>query len=500
MIRVGRSGEARVDPERLESANYEPMKTFLCVILVSLATVTATTAYATTVTKVMDVTSFGAIGDGVAIETKAFQASIDGCHESGGGIVRVPAGDFQIGTIELKSNVTLSLDHGANLLGSTNKADYPSEGLDDPREGGPHCLIYANGATNVSIEGLGVIDGRGTAENFPRLRSGGRHRGLRPRLLRMVNCDGVTFSGVTWKRPAFWGLHLIDCKNIHFNTVTIRFRNNNYNNDGLDLDGCEDVLIENCDIDSGDDAICLKSSKNPCRHIVVRRCKVSSNTAALKFGTSSRGGFIDVNVTNCYFYNCPMGAIKLQLVDGGRLEDVMISRIAMKEVGCPIFIRLGDRGSTFEGRDTPKPPVGTVKDILISDVVAEVSIEDRALAANAPYKNIKPEDAPGITDKEKSKAGPIMITGIPGHYVENVTLRNVKISFPGHGTSEDAQRTVPEDIERYPEQFFFGVLPSWGAYIRHAKNIEFDSVKLEVRTTDERMKIHLDDVEGFVQR
>lgn len=449
---------------------------------------------------IFDVRTYGAVGDGVAIDTEAIQAAIDACHSEGGGQVRVPPGKFQIGTIELKSNVAFSLDHGATLLGSTNKADYPTEGIDDPREGGPHCLIYANGASNIAIEGLGVIDGRGTPENFPRLRSGGRNRGLRPRLLRMNHCEKVRFSGVTWKRPAFWGLHLVDCKDIHFDAVTLRFRNNNYNNDGLDLDGCENVLIEDCDLESGDDAICLKSSKNPCRNIVVRRCKVSSNTAALKFGTSSRGGFIDVNVSNCIFFDCPMGAIKLQLVDGGRLENVDISRITMKEVGCPIFIRLGDRGNTFSRDDNEKPPVGTIKNVRISDVLAEVTIEDRDKATRAAYKNIKPEDAPGITDKEKSKAGPIMITGIPGHYVQNVRLQNVRISFPGHGTKEDAARTVPEDAERYPEQFFFGVLPSWGAYVRHAKNIEFVNVQLETRTTDERKKIHLDDVEGFINR
>jgi len=453
-----------------------------------------------TVTKVFNIESFGTVGDGVAIETQAIQDSIDACHDAGGGVVRVPAGDFQIGTIKLKSNVTLSLDYGANLLGSTDTADYTTEGLDDPREGGPHCLIYANGATNVAIEGLGVIDGRGTAENFPRRRSRGRNQGLRPRLLRMNNCDGVTFSGVTWKRPAFWGLHLVDCKNIHFDAITVRFRNNNFNNDGLDLDGCENVWIQNCDIDSGDDAICLKSSKNPCRNIVVRGCRVSSNTAALKFGTSSRGGFIDVNVSNCYFHDCPMGAIKLQLVDGGRLENVDISRITMDEVGCPIFIRLGNRGSTFSENESETAPVGTLKNVRISDVVAQVTIQDREKATRATYKNIKLEDAPGITDKEKSKAGPIMITGIPGHYVENVRLQNVKILFPGHGTTEDAGRTVPEDVDRYPEQYFFGVLPAWGAYIRHAKNIEFVNVKLSARTTDARKKLLLEDVEGFVER
>jgi polygalacturonase len=301
----------------------------------------------------------------------------------------------------------------------------------------------------------------------------------------MVNCGQLTFSGVTYKRPAFWGLHLIDCRNIHLNAVTIRFRNNGYNNDGLDLDGCENVLIENCDIDSGDDAICLKSSKHPCRNIVVRGCKVTSNTAPLKFGTSSRGGFIDVNVSNCYFYNSPMGGVKLLLVDGGRLENVDISRIVMEDVENPIFIRPGNRGRTYTKRTGQKQdvdvkpegaPVGTLKNVRIRDLVAEVTGED------------------------KSRSGPIMITGIPGHYVEDVVLENVKISYPGGGTQEDAERAVAEDIARYPEQFFFGVLPSWGAYVRHARNIAFINVELKTRTTDAQQRMYMEDVEDFVEQ
>ncbi|TWU56299.1 glycoside hydrolase family 28 protein [Rubripirellula reticaptiva] len=449
--------------------------------------------------KVFSIRSFGAVGDGVAMDTNAVQETIDACHDSGGGVVRVPAGDFQIGTIILKSDVTLSLDYGASLLGSTNAADYPTDNLSRPREGDAHCLIYAENAKNITIEGLGVIDGRGTHENFPRNRKGGKNSGVRPRLMRMERCENITFSGVTYKRPAFWGLHLIDCKNIHFNAVTVRFRNNNFNNDGFDLDGCENVLIENCDISTGDDAICLKSSLNPCRNIVVRGCRMDSNTAALKFGSSSRGGFIDVSVTNCYFHNCPMGAIKLQSVDGGRLENVTISRVVMKDVGCPLFMRLGNRGSTF-GERRESPPVGTLKNIRISDVVAEVTVEDRAKAAEAVYKNLKVDTTPGVTDNEKSKAGPIMITGIPGHFIENVILENIKFSFPGNGTGKDAKRDVAEDIDRYPEQFFFGVLPAWGAYIRHAKNIEFTNVQMTIRDADQRQMVVLDDVEGFVER
>ena len=91
-----------------------------------------------------------------------------------------------------------------------------------------------------------------------------------------------------------------------------------------------------------------------------------------------------------------------------------------------------------------------------------------------------------------------MITGIPGHYVENVTLENIEISYPGGGSQADAERVVPEDENRYPEQFFFGTLPSWGAYIRHARNITFKNVKLTTRASDKREMIILDDVEGFV--
>ena len=476
----------------------EGTNTFSLLLISAIVSLGSVAHAEVTKPKRFDIRSYGAVGDGVAMDTEAVQKTVDACHAAGGGVVWVPAGDFQIGTIILKSNVTLSLDYGASLLGSTDVADYPIGNLSRPREGAAHCLIYAENAKNITIEGLGVIDGRGTHENFPRNRRGGRNSGIRPRLMRMESCEHLTFSGVTYKRPAFWGLHLIDCKNIHFDAVTVRFRNNNFNNDGLDIDGGENVLIENCDISAGDDAICLKSSKNPCRNIVVRGCQVDSNTAALKFGTSSRGGFIDISVTNCYFHDCPMGAIKLQSVDGGRLENVNISRVVMKDVGNPLFMRLGNRGSTFgEGRGST--PVGTLKNIRVSDVVAEVIVEDRAKTAEAVYKNRKVDTTPGVTDNEKSKAGPIMITGIPGHSIENVVLENFKISFPGNGTEEDAKRVVAEDENRYPEQYFFGVLPAWGAYIRHAKNVEFKNVEMTLRGSDERQKIVLDDVEGFVE-
>ena len=454
-------------------------KTLVVILVSAIISMGSIVCAETNKPKVFNIKTYGAIGDSVTLNTEAIQKTIDACHAAGGGVVWVPAGDYVIGTITLRSNITLSLDYGASLLGSQNFADYATN-LSKPREGWAHCLIYAENATNITIEGLGVIDGRGTREAFP------WGKGPSPRLMRMENCDQLTFSGITYKRSAFWGLHLIDCRNIHFDAVTIYSRNNNRGNDGMDLDGCENVLVENCDINSGDDAICLKSSLNPCKNIVVRNCKISSHTAPLKFGASSHGGFIDISVTNCYFYDSPMGAIKLELVDGGRLENVDISRIVMENVGNPIFIRLGSRGKTY-GKGG-KAPVGSVKNIRISDVVAEVTLEDKTKATS------------DLTDREKASAGPIMITGIPGHYVEDVVLENIKISYPGYGTEEDAKRVVPEDEDRYPEQYFFGVLPAWGAYIRHAKNIEFKNVEMTLRSSDARQKIVLDDVEGFVEK
>ena len=458
-------------------------------------------------TDMFNVQDFGAIGDDDKLDTLPIQKAIDDCNKAGGGHVWFPPGKYITGTIHIKSNVTMSLDHGAELLGSQELKDYPLDDLRPSREGNSECLLYAQDATNIRFEGLGVIDGRGQPEFFPK-RAGPGGRDNRPRLLRFENCTQVTFSGLTYKNPAFWGIHIVDCKDVHFTGVKIRMRGNHSNNDALDIDACEDVLIENCDITSGDDGICLKSTLGPCRNIKVRDCIVSSATAALKFGTSSYGGFIDVDVSNCYFYDCPMGAIKLQAVDGGRLENVSISRIVMDDVGSPLFIRLGNRGRTYtkntktgsnqgskvkpEGAD-----VGTIKNIHIKDVVANVTFQNREKATRDHGDKRAVEKSPEKTDREKAMAGPIMITGIPGHYVEDIVLENFVITYPGQGTEAESKREVPEEIARYPEQYFFGVLPSWGAYIRHAKNVTFKNVTMTTREADERVKFVTDDVQGF---
>jgi polygalacturonase len=173
------------------------------------------------------------------------------------------------------------------LLGSTNLADYATTvrgAIEAPAFN--RCLIYAYRAKNIGFTGKGLVDARGTPAAFP-VKSG-KQLGERPMLMRFVECENVSFKDLSFKNPASWGLHMVSCRNLHFEGIRMESKHNNTNNDGIDLDGCVDVLVEDCVIKSGDDAICLKSTTSqPCSNIVVRGCELSSDTAAVKLGTSS---------------------------------------------------------------------------------------------------------------------------------------------------------------------------------------------------------------------
>ncbi len=430
---------------------------------------------------VFDVRGFGAKGSGERLDTQAFQAAIDACAEDGG-LVRVGPGRYVVGTIKLRSNVELHVEEGAEILGSTSLDDYSgdNQGAVEAPEFNK-CLIYAENARNISITGKGTINGRGAKANFP---TGRRGRKLdRPMLIRFVGCTDVTFTDITLRDSGSWCTHLVECDNITARRVTID-THVNANNDGVDLDGCANVLIEDCDIRSGDDAVCPKSTtRKLCENIVVRNCRITSNTAAFKCGTSSLGGFRNISFTDCEITDTRMGVIKLLLVDGGILEDITISNLTMRNVEGPIFIRLGNRGRPYDVPITQVQhkdaahegvPTGRVKGIRISNIRAQVVSEER-------------------------KRWGIMIAGLSEHPVEDVLLEDIEVSFPGGGTAEEAQNIVPEDETRYPEQFFFGTLPSWGAYVRHARHVEFRNVNLQTRAPDQRQRLILDDVEGFAE-
>jgi len=416
--------------------------------------------------KTVDATKADAVGDGETVNTAAIQKAIDACSADGGGTIQFPAGSYVTGTIQLKNNVTLQLDENAVLLGSTNAADYrnvdPFMAGDGVRLG--YALIVAEGANHVGVEGAGTIDGQGR-----KLKAAQSRYTVRPFLMRWLHCTNVTVTDVHLTNPGAWTLNFFQSRNATVERVTIRTRTTGLvNNDGIDLDSCEDVRIRDCDIESGDDAICIKAtSPLPCRNITASGCKLSTKTNAIKLGTESLGDFENISVTNCQISNTGMAGIALYSVDGANLHDVVINNITMDGVTVPVCVRLGARLKTFRAGDQPKPP-GTLRDVTI--------------------KNVRATGARQIG---------LLISGITNHPVENLTLENIQIELPGGGKLADAQIQLPEREKAYPEYSMFGkVMPAYGIYARHVRGIIFKNVRTTVKNPDERPANIFLDVEG----
>ena len=432
-------------------------------VLIFILTASVMTA---TPGKLIDVTKSGVIGDGTTVNTAAIQKAIDACSANGGGTIRFPAGRFVTGTIQLKDNVTLHLDENAVLLGSTNAADYRNVDPFMAGDGVPlgYALIVADGVSHVGVEGAGAIDGQGR-----KLKAAQSRYTVRPFLMRWLRCTNVTVTDVHLTNPGAWTLNFFQSRHATVERVTIRTRNTGLaNNDGIDLDSCEGVRIRDCDIDSGDDAICIKAtSPLPCRDITASGCKLSTKCNAIKLGTESLGDFEKIFVTDCQIRDTGMAGIALYSVDGANLHDVAISGITMDGVTVPICVRLGARLKTFRAGDQPKPP-GTLRDVTIKNV-----------------------SATGVR-----QIG-LLISGITNHPVENLTVENIQIEVPGGGKLADARIQLPEKEKAYPEYSMFGkVMPAYGIYARHVRGITFKSVRTTVKATDERPANIFIDAEG----
>ncbi|MBL7969336.1 MAG: hypothetical protein JNK09_20195 [Prolixibacteraceae bacterium] len=418
--------------------------------------------------KTYNVIDFGVVADGSTVNTPAIQKLIDDCSAKGGGTVFFPEGQFVSGTILIKDNVTLHLDEKAELLGSANIADYQ---LVDPfrtGNGAPmgYCFIGAVDAKNVGITGKGTINGRGKEV----LESGGR--GKRPFLLRIVRCNGVVVKGVRLINSTAWTTHFFASRNIDIDDVFINSRGLG-NNDGFDIDCSQDVKIINCEVDTGDDALCFKTtwSKMPCKNIVVKGLRLTSNHAGIKFGTESMAPFENIRITDIYIYNTNNGGIKINSVDGAQIRNVEISNVVMDNVRTPILLRLGSRLNVFRRDSDSKQETGVIENVTIRNVKARSAAETQ----------LKPPSG-------------VLITGVPGHPIKNVTLENIEISLPGGGTAENARHEVPEAEAEYPEVRTFGpTIPAYGIWARHIEGLKLKKISLILASSDVRPALIVQD-------
>jgi len=445
-----------------------------------------------------DVTQFGAVGDGATLNTAAIQAAVDAAAAAGGGDVVFPAGRFLTGTIYLKNNVHLRLTPGTVILGSTNLADYPLTPCAYPSRSDSYtlrALIWGEGLTNVGLSGPGTIDGQGAAFSGnvatpEEVAAAARLHGPegryepnkvylnRPYLIRLISCSHVRIENLTLRNSAMWMQHYLDCEFLTLRGLDV-FNHVAANNDMIDVDGCRNVVISDCIGDTDDDALTLKSTgARPTEHVVVTNCILSSHCNAIKAGTESAGGFKDIAISNCVVRRSRvtepragraegLAGIALEIVDGGALERVAISNIVIEGTTAPLFMRLGNRARPPKAAD-PKPPVGTFRDVAISNIVA-------------------------------TGASPMgcAFAGLPGHPIENITLSNIRIRFAGGGSFDAAE--VPEVEDKYPESTMFGPLPAFGFYFRHARNIKLRDIDLTTATPDPRPAIACEDVEALQQ-
>ena len=438
---------------------------------------------------------FGAKADGVTLNTAAIQAAIDCASANGGGRVILQAGNYVCGSIYLKNDVTLHLEYGATLLGSLNPWDYIRDSYVNWT-----AIVFAIKQHNIGITGKGVIDGRGfdVANNMvqyvrrglfeDRLALDRPQESNRPENVHFRECTDVTISGITLKNPACWTQQYDQCKRLTIDGIKVDAKAY-WNNDGLDIVDCSDVVVRNCYIDASDDAYCLKSHSvdGISENILIENCVGRSSANGIKFGTFTRGIFRNIKFKNMTIFDTYRSAITIATVDGSSVEDVEVDGLRSIHTGNPIFIRTGARRT---GKVTP-----CLKNIVIKNMYAEVPFEK----PDAGYNYEGPvEDLP----RNICASG---IQGIPGIRVENVRLENIEIVYPGRANENYAYRghspedlaAIPELEKSYPEFSNWKELPAWGFYIRHADGLTLKNVTLRVQGADYRPAIVTDDIDGL---
>lgn len=432
------------------------------------------------------ITDYGAVGDGKTICTEFINHAIEACHQNGGGIVYFPAGAYVSGTIFLKDNIHLYLEAGAILICSTDVNQFPYQtSTMVSLVGGGHSLIHAENKKNITISGAGTIDGQGDKSPYHithKERSAGI---MRPRIISMTGCKNVHIKDITLKNSPSWMQHYLACEDLSIDGITVSNRRSSVNNDGIDIDCCRNVRISNCNINSEDDAIVMKSTSGKfCENITISNCVLSSHCNALKCGTESNGGFRNISVSNCVIYDTYLSGIALEIVDGGIMDLVNINNITMYRVNNPLFIKLGNRARPYS-KTMEKPGMGEIHNIQITNIQAnEVGEYIEEPEMKFSHYNARP------------LAAGIFIDGLPEKNISNIALSNFVINYKGGGSKEDALVKVPDNPQAYPEYSSYGdIRPAYGFYCRNITHLRLENIQVSFDKPDYRPAYIFDHVD-----
>jgi polygalacturonase len=488
---------------------------------------------------IFDIRTYGAVGDGKTVCSPAINKAIEAAAAAGGGTVFFPAGTWLSFSIRLKSHVSLYLSQGCILEAAASPLPGETTGFNggvydeaepktdwDPYQDFGHnhwknSLLWGVGIEDISIIGPGLIYGKGLSfgvgpsrpqNQAQNARGFGPERGVNPsaataprrpprgeypmyqaeqpgvgnKVIALKNCRNVLFRDFSLLKGGHFGLLLTGVDNMTIDNLTI-----DTDRDGIDIDCCRNVRVSNCFVNSPwDDGICPKSSyalgyARATENVVITNCYVAGSwelgtmldgsykrmpagkpftarNGRIKCGTESNGGFKNITISNCVFEACE--GLALESEDGALCEDIAISNITMRDVvSAPLFFRLGSR---LRGpKETTK--VGTLQRILVDNLVSYNT---------TPYIST-------------------ILSGIPGHAIQDIKLSNIYIQHQGGGTAEDAKIQMPEKEDSYPDPGMFGkTTPSQGFFLRHVNRIEMSHVEIAPGNPDARPSFYLEDV------
>lgn len=418
-----------------------------------------------------NIIQYGAKADGVTLNTEAINNAINACNKKGGGVVLVPEGFWLTGPIELKSNVNLHLKRNAILQTTDDFKQFKLvegnwEGLPQMRNQSP---ISATNATNIAVTGFGIIDGNGdawrmvkkdklSASNWKKLvASGGvlsddkkiwypteksllgskyKNPGaispeksaafydsvkdfLRPNLLVFTKCKRVLLEGVTFQNSPAWNLHPLMCEDVTVRNIQVKNPWYAQNGDGIDIESCKNVLVENSTFDVGDDGLCIKSGRDaegrkramPTENVIIRNCIVYAAHGGFVVGSEMSGGARNIWVDNCTFVGTDIGIrFKTTRGRGGVVENIFISNISMKDIiGEAILFDM-----YYEAKD-PIP--------LAGEKVAPPKVETKPVTEETPvFRNVWVKN---VVCNGAEKA--IFVRGIPEMNVQNIFLENMTL-------------------------------------------------------------------------
>lgn len=419
---------------------------------------------------VCDPVDFGAKHDGKTKDTAALQAAIDACAGKGG-TVRIHDGSYLTGTLRLKSDLVIHIDPTAQILGTQDDADYPRQEPPVDNTQLINCrksLLYAEGVSNLRIEGTGTLNGNGNAPQWigPKTL---HPEATRPMAFFAVKSKNISIKDITISHAAMWGLVNMEVDGLTIDHVSIDTLYSG-NRDGIDVVDCHHVVIKDSNIASEDDSICIKSgSRYGVEDVVVKNCTVRSTVAnAMKFGTASYGYFKNVTFDTITVESADKAAMAVESVDGADITNITFKNIAFKDVGSPIFILLGDRG------ETPKSDVhkiGTIDGVHFENVTGNAMRYNWASPISGLVKN-------GTT-----------------YALKNLSFTNVTITNKGGMGNVPAD--PPEYVGQYPDPNLWGNMPAYGMFVRHADGVTLTNSTPLVTGSDARQGIVSRNVTGL---